>query len=126
MRLLFLEAANGCYLFLLFLLHVLLCSHPHSPTGVAKAKCTTHSFPPQCCHRRRHHRWPGLCLCRYQTQSLQPHQQKEVRPPPPRQVSMADTGAGHLPSSVDLNPHLSLVPNCVGSSERPRSPVRVL
>lgn len=90
-NLLFSEAANGSCLFLLFLVCVLFCSHPCSPMGVAKAKCTTHSFPPQCCHRHHHHRWPGLCLCQCQTQSLQPLQQKEGQPPPPHQVSMAKT-----------------------------------
>lgn len=78
-----------CFFF--FCVHVLFCSRTCSPMGVAKAKCTTHSFPPQCCHRRHHHRWPGPCLCRCQTRSLRPHRQKEVQLPPPHQVSMAET-----------------------------------
>lgn len=64
---------------------------PCSPMGAVKARYTTHSSPPQCCRRHRHHQWPGLCLCPCQTPSLRPHQQKEVQPPPPHRVSMTET-----------------------------------
>lgn len=73
-----------------------------SPMVAAKARCTIHSFLPQCCHHHLRHQWLGLCLCQCQTQNLQPHQQKEGPPLPLLQVSIDGSGIQGLPAPPAL------------------------